>query len=138
MRQLSSYARPGFAQVPPPGFGEKYCCLSGTPSHSLASAGGSFLSVILGHSLAYSVLMLTHFSRPGSVSGLITSTGHSGSQTPQSIHSSDQHVLALVEAIHGADFYTIHQLTFDATLIDYIGHLSFLPDRQASQWPTRT
>jgi hypothetical protein len=38
----------------------------------------------------------------------------------------DQHVLTLVEAIHGADFYTIHQLTFDATLIDYIGHLSFL------------
>ena len=28
----------------------------------------------------------------------------------------DEHVLALVEAIHGADFYTIHQLTFDATL----------------------
>jgi hypothetical protein len=39
----------------------------------------------------------------------------------------NQHVLALVEAIHGADFYTIHQLTFDATLIDYIGHLSILP-----------
>src|SRR5271156_1694297 len=50
----------------------------------------------------------------------------------------NQHVLALVEAIHGADFYTIHQLTFDATLIDYIGHLSFLPVGQASQWPTRT
>jgi hypothetical protein len=32
--------------------------------------------------------------------------------------------LALVEAIHWADFYTIHQLTFAATLIDYIGHLS--------------
>jgi hypothetical protein len=49
----------------------------------------------------------------------------------------DQHVLALVKAIHGVDFYTIHQLTFDATLIDYIGHLSFLPDGQASQWRTR-
>jgi hypothetical protein len=34
----------------------------------------------------------------------------------------DQHVLALVETIHGADFHTIHQLTFDAALIDYIGH----------------
>ena len=34
----------------------------------------------------------------------------------------DQHVLALVEAIHRADFHTIHQLTFDAALIDYIGH----------------
>jgi hypothetical protein len=49
-----------------------------------------------------------------------------------------QHILALVEAIHGADFHTIHQLTFDATLIDYIGHLSFLPNGQAPQWRTRT
>jgi hypothetical protein len=48
----------------------------------------------------------------------------------------DQHILALVEAIHGADFHTIHQLTFDATLIDYIGHLGLLPVGQASQWPT--
>jgi hypothetical protein len=38
----------------------------------------------------------------------------------------DQHVLALVEAIHGADFHTIHQLTFDAALIDYIGHRTSL------------
>ena len=74
MCQLLSYARPGFDQVPSPGFGEKYCSLSGTLSHFLASAGGSFLSVILGHSLVYSVLMLSHFSRPGSVSGLIDHT----------------------------------------------------------------
>jgi hypothetical protein len=40
--------------------------------------------------------------------------------------------ISLVETIHGADFYTIHQLTFDATLIDYIGHLSFLPDGRVS------
>jgi hypothetical protein len=40
----------------------------------------------------------------------------------------DQHVLTLVEAIHGANFHTIHQLTFDATLIDYIGHRASLPD----------
>src|SRR6516225_10488269 len=49
----------------------------------------------------------------------------------------DQHVLALVEAIHGADFHTIHQLTFDATFIDYIRHLTFLPDGQVAQSPTR-
>jgi hypothetical protein len=40
------------------------------------------------------------------------------------VRMDDKHVLALVEAIHWADFYTIHQLTFAATLIDYIGHLS--------------
>src|SRR5271166_2313652 len=43
----------------------------------------------------------------------------------------DQHVLTLVEAIHGADFHTIHQLAFDATLIDYVGHKTSLPDGQA-------
>ena len=36
------------------------------------------------------------------------------------VRMNDQHVLALVETIHGADFHTIHQLTFDAALIDYI------------------
>ena len=34
------------------------------------------------------LLTSNHFSLPGSVSALIASTGHSGSQTPQSIHSS--------------------------------------------------
>jgi hypothetical protein len=33
-------------------------------------------------------LSSSHLSRPGSVSGLIASTGHSGTQTPQSMHSS--------------------------------------------------
>src|SRR6266545_4247656 len=78
----------GSNQSPVPGFGEKCCSLPSTPSHSLASAGASRFTVILGQLLAYSALRLSHFSRPGSVSGLIASTGHSGSQTPQSMHSS--------------------------------------------------
>jgi hypothetical protein len=44
----------------------------------------------------------------------------------------DQHVLTLVEAIHGTDFHTIHQLAFDATLIDYIRH-ELLLDGKPSQ-----
>src|SRR5215475_4564250 len=76
-------------QSPVPGFGEKYFSyLPATPSNSLASAGGSFLAVIFGHCLAKSALTLSHCSTPGSVSGLIASTGHSGSHTPQSMHSS--------------------------------------------------
>ena len=75
-------------QSPSPGSAEKYLSnLFSTPSYSAASAGGSFLAVILGHFWAYSVLIWSHFSSPGSVSGLIASAGHSGSQTPQSIHS---------------------------------------------------
>jgi hypothetical protein len=76
-------------QSPLPGFAEKYLSnLPGTPSISLASGKGSRLTVMFGQILAYSVLICSHLSRPGSVSGLIASAGHSGSQTPQSMHSS--------------------------------------------------
>src|SRR5207247_70031 len=75
-------------QSPAPGFGEKYWSLSGFPSHSLESGGGAFLTVIFGNLFAHSASSDSHFSSPGSVSGLIASTGHSGTQTPQSMHSS--------------------------------------------------
>src|SRR5437667_779444 len=70
-------------QSPAPGFGEKYWSLSGFPSHSLESGGGAFLIVIFGQIFAYSVFSDRHFSSPGAVSGLIASTGHSGSHTPR-------------------------------------------------------
>src|SRR5215831_6088531 len=75
-------------QSPVPGLGEKYCSLPATPSQALESAGGVFLVVMFGQVLEYSALSDSHFSSPGSVSGLIASTGHSGSHTPQSMHSS--------------------------------------------------
>src|SRR6516165_6026200 len=71
-----------------PGFGEKYCNLSGFPSHSLESAGGAFLIVIFGQIFAYFAFSDNHSSSPGSVSGFMASTGHSGTQTLQSMHSS--------------------------------------------------
>src|SRR6516164_624190 len=75
-------------QSPAPGLGEKYCSLSGFPSHSLESAGGAFLTVIFGQIFAYFAFSDSHSSSPGSVSGFMASTGHSGTQTPQSMHSS--------------------------------------------------
>jgi len=75
-------------QSPAPGFGEKYCSLSGFPSHSLESAGGAFLVVIFGQIFAYFAFSDSHSTSLGSVSGFMASTGHSGTQTPQSIHSS--------------------------------------------------
>src|ERR1700756_128606 len=76
-------------QSPSPALGEKYFSnLPSTPSNSLASAGDSFFWVIFGQDLAYSLFTSSHFSSPGSVSGLIASAGHSGSHTPQSMHSS--------------------------------------------------
>src|SRR5271157_5887373 len=78
----------GPPQSPSPGFGEKYWSLSGFPSQSLESGGGAFLAVMFGQIFAYWAFSNSHFSSPESVSGLIASTGHSGSQTPQSMHSS--------------------------------------------------
>src|SRR5665647_3972320 len=50
-------------QSPCPGSGEKnFWNFSGTPSNSSASAGGSRLTVMLGHCVAYSALSLSHFS----------------------------------------------------------------------------
>src|SRR5271166_3358241 len=74
-------------QSPVPGLGEKYWSLSGFPSHSFQSAGGAFLATIFGQIFAYSAFSDSHFSSPGSVSALIALTGHSGSQTLQSMHS---------------------------------------------------
>jgi hypothetical protein len=39
----------------------------------------------------------------------------------------DQHVLTLVETIHGADLDAVHVLALDAVLGDHIGHGSALP-----------
>src|SRR5262249_14198815 len=75
-------------QTPLPGFGDNKSALSGLPSQSFASGGGWAFAVMFGQTRAYLALMASHFSSPGSVSALIASTGHSGSQTPQSMHSS--------------------------------------------------
>jgi len=74
-------------EVTPEG-GDTWFCDLGAASQALPPAGGSFLAVILGHIFAKSALSFRNFSSPGSVSGLIASIGHSGSQTPQSMHSS--------------------------------------------------
>src|SRR6266851_4494153 len=87
--ETASDFRPEPDQSPVPGAGEKYFSnLPSIPSYSLASAGDSFFWVMFGQLLAYSVFTSSHFSNPGSVSGLMASAGHSGSHTPQSMHSS--------------------------------------------------
>src|SRR5437588_8282051 len=85
---LGNQIGPGQDQSPEPGSGVKYLSyLPSSPLCSSASAGLSFLRVMLGHSAEKLVLSSSHFSSPLSVSGRIASAGHSGSQTPQSMHS---------------------------------------------------
>ena len=44
-----------------------------------------------------------------------------------SLGVNDEHVLALVEAVHGANLHAIHQLALDAAFVDDVGQLSVLP-----------
>jgi len=88
MDVMKSNFRSEAPQSPVPGSAENCSILFGLPSQSFESAGGSRFTVMFGQLLAYWALSSRNFSRPGSVSGLIASAGHSGSQTPQSMHSS--------------------------------------------------
>src|SRR5688572_19071031 len=74
---------------PLPGSGSKYFSyLPGTSFQASASGGGVPLRVMLGHFTEKSALSLSHFSALASESGRIALGGHSGSHTPQSMHSS--------------------------------------------------
>ena len=43
------------------------------------------------------------------------------------VRMNDEHILALVEAVHGANLHAIHQLTLDAAFVDDVGQLGVLP-----------
>ena len=120
-------------QSPAPGIGEKYWNLSGFPSHSLESGGGAFLIVIFGQ-IAYSAFSDNHFSSPGSVAGLIASTGHSDLTDPAIdafVRVNDEHVLAFVKAVHGAHVDAVHGFAANTALVDDVGQLSAL---SADRW----
>src|SRR5688572_11869754 len=74
---------------PLPGSSEKtFSNLSGTPFQASASGGAVPLRVMLGHFSEKSALSFNHFSALPSESGTMAAGGHSGSHTPQSMHSS--------------------------------------------------
>src|SRR5262249_46453842 len=53
----------------------------------------------------------------------------------------DEHALALVEAVHGADLHAVHVLAVNAVVVDDVGHRAFLVarGRQVScSMPSRT
>src|SRR6201996_384676 len=73
----------------PPGLSLK-CSgyLLGTSFHASASSGAAFLRVMLGQLSEKLRFSSASASARGSLSGTMASAGHSGSQTPQSMHSS--------------------------------------------------
>src|SRR5215471_17781419 len=82
---------------------------------------------MFGHFSAYSRLSTSHFSRPGSVSGLIASRalGLAHPAVDALVGVDDEHVLALVEAVDRAYLDAIGVLALDAAVVDDIGHRPF-------------
>lgn len=88
-RPAHSSASPSANQSPSPGSGLKcFSYLPGASTNSSASAGGSRLRVMFGQIAAKRLFNSSQGVASASVSGRIALTGHSGSQTPQSMHSS--------------------------------------------------
>jgi hypothetical protein len=84
---------------------------------------------MLAQTFANSAFIRNHFSSPGSVSGLIASTGHSGHAKPAInalIGMDDEHVLAPIEAVHRTQPDAIHDLATNAVLVNEIDQLSSL------------
>ncbi len=99
--------------------------LSGLPLNSSASGKAGFLRVILGHLNEKSRFICKSESPFGSVSGTIASMGHFRLADPAVdtfVGMDDEHVLALIEAVHGADFHAVGIFAFDADIGDDEGH----------------
>src|ERR1043166_3121106 len=111
-------ARRSRRQSSAPGFGEKYCSLSGLPSHSLESAGGAFLTLIFGQIFAISHSATTIPQPLAQYRALWRPQGIPARTVNDSSRVDHQHILTLVETIHGAYLHAVHGFAANAALID--------------------
>ena len=88
------------------------------------------MTVICGQIFAYSAFSDSHFWSPGSVSGygVHRTFRHANTAVDAFVRVDHEHVLSLVEAIHGAHLDAVHGFTANAALVDDVGQLSILPD----------
>ena len=105
--------------------GEKYWSLSGFPSHSLESRGGAFLIVIFGQIFAYSAFSDSHFSRLGVGLDRVDRAFRLADPAIDAfVRVDDEHVFALVEAVHRAHVDAVHGFAANAALIHDVGQLA--------------
>ena len=117
------------SQSPVPGFGENRFALSGFPSQSLASGGGSRFTVMFGQTSEYLAWMSSHFSNPllgVRLYGINRAFRLANSAIDAFVRVDDEHVLTLIEAVDRTHLDTVHVLTFDTAFIDDVGQLSLL------------
>jgi hypothetical protein len=82
------------------------------------------LSVIFGQIFAYSAFSDSHFSSPDSVSGVDRAFWLADPAIDAFVRVDDEHVLALVEAVHGAHVDAVHGFAANATVVDDVGQSS--------------
>ena len=116
------------AQVPCRAPGEKYFSnLPSSPLNSSASSGGGRLRVMLGQALRVVAVELQPLLGLGLGVGqdrLDRAFRLAHAAVDALVGVDDQHVLALVEAVHGADLDAVHVLAPDAGFGDHVGHRS--------------
>ena len=85
--------------MPLPGLGLKcFSNLFSTPFHWSLSSGGVPILFMFGQDSAYFLFISIHSFEDSSESSVIASAGHSGSQTPQSMHSSKS-IIKFIQAL---------------------------------------
>ena len=119
--------KPG--QSPAPGFGEKYWSLSGFPSHSLESGGGAFFDRNIWPDSCVFRIQRQPFLKPGfaiSLDGIDGAFRFANATVDAFVRVDDEHVLALVEAVHGAHVDAVHDFAANTALVDDEGQISVL------------
>ena len=101
--------------------------MSLTPSHCLASAGGSFISLITGHFLASSAFSCLKFSWPGGnlllgVDRLDRAFGLAQRAVDALVRVDHEKIRTLVEAVHGTYLHAVHVFALDAAFGDHERH----------------
>jgi hypothetical protein len=87
------------------------------------------LTVIFGQILAYSAFSESHF-KPGfaiSLDGIDGAFRFANATVDAFVRMDDEHVLALVEAVHGAHLDAVHGFAANAAIVDDVGQLGVLP-----------
>src|SRR6266849_4231151 len=116
-------------QSPAPGFGEKYGSLSGFPSHSLESGGGSFFDRNIWPDFRVFRIERQPFLKPRlgvRLDRVDRAFRHADPTIDAFVRVDDEHVLALVEAVHGAHLDAVHDFATNTALVDDEGQLSVL------------
>ena len=98
------------------------------------------MTVIFGQIFAYCAFSDNHSSSPGSVSGFYgvhRAFRHANTAVNAFVRVDHEHVLTLVETIHGAHLDAVHGFAANAALIDDVGQSCVLSADRSGELSSR-